>query len=351
MSARERLLAAFKRQPTDRVPTDIWATSEVWNKLVAQYGSVPEARDAFRIDGMDGVAPVYRGPPIPPARDGVSQDMWGARTQTVTYDGGAYQEWAFSPLAAARTIDDLERYPWPQADWFDCSAMREDARKIRQTHAVACGSATLFAHHNSLRGLEQSLMDPLECPEFTHHLLGKISAFFLAQQRRIFEACDGLIDVTQVSDDLGSQKGPLMSPAVYRGFYAPHHREFIGLAHEFGIKVLHHDDGSIRAFLPDLVEMGIDILNPVQRTCPGMDLAELKREFGGRICFHGAVENQRILPFGTPAEVRAEVRHCIDALASNRLGYILASCHNLQPNTPLANILAMYDEAWQYGKF
>lgn len=95
--------------------------------------------------------------------------------------------------------------------------------------------------------------------------------------------------------------------------------------------------------------MGIDILNPVQWTCPGMDMAELKRDFGDQVCFHGAVDNQHVMPFGTPEDVRAEVRHCINALASDGTGYILAPCHNLQGHTPLANILAMYDEAWQYG--
>jgi uroporphyrinogen decarboxylase len=154
-----------------------------------------------------------------------------------------------------------------------------------------------------------------------------------------------------VTDDLASQTGPLMSLKMYREFYAPHHKRFIGLCREFGIKVFHHDDGSMRAFLPDLVEMGIDILNPVQWTCPKMDVVELKREFGKNICFHGGVENQRILPFGTLEEVRTEVRHCIDALASDHTGYILAPCHNLQSLTPLENIIAMYDETWNYGKF
>lgn len=150
-------------------------------------------------------------------------------------------------------------------------------------------------------------------------------------------------------DDLGSQTGPLIGMGLYREFYAPHHKRFIELCHEFGIKVFHHDDGSCRQFLPLLVDMGIDILNPVQWTCPGMDMAELKAEFGGRICFHGAVENQKILPFGTPGDVRAEVRHCIDTLAADGTGYILAPCHNIQVNTPVENIIAMYDEAWNYG--
>lgn len=165
----------------------------------------------------------------------------------------------------------------------------------------------------------------------------------------MFEACDGLIDLAQVTDDLGSQTGPLISMASYREFYAPQHKRFIDLSHEFGIKVMHHDDGSCRPFLPLLVEMGIDVLNPVQWNCPGMDLRELKAEFGNRICFHGGIENQRILPFGTPGEVRAEVRHCIDELASDGTGYILAPCHNIQVVSPVENILAMYDEAQRYG--
>jgi len=102
--------------------------------------------------------------------------------------------------------------------------------------------------------------------------------------------------------------------------------------------------------LPSLIEMGIDILNPVQWICPGMKMEALKADFGKDICFHGAVENQRILPFGTVDEVRAEVRHCIDALASDGTGYILAPCHNLQVVSPVENIIAMYDECWNYGK-
>ncbi|MCX7933671.1 MAG: uroporphyrinogen-III decarboxylase-like protein, partial [Planctomycetota bacterium] len=248
------------------------------------------------------------------------------------------------------TSDDLERYAWPRAEWFDYSRVATEARAAAQTKAVMAGYMAPFFYHNLLRGLEQSLIDPLVAPDFTHHLLGKISDFFYEYHRKLFAAAGGFIDVAQVTDDLGSQTGPLISLEVYQEFYAPHHRRFIDLCHEFGIKVFHHDDGSCRQFLPLLVEMGIDILNPVQWTCPGMDRQELKAQFGHRLSFHGAVENQRILPFGTPAEVRAEVRKCIDTLASDGTGYIIAPCHNLQVNTPVENIIAMYDEAWQYGK-
>jgi uroporphyrinogen decarboxylase len=350
MNSRERVLAAFRREPTDRVPTDIWATPEVWQKLEARFGGRQQIRAALHLDGMASVGAAYVGPP-PVAPAGESADFWGIRRRPVAYEGGVYQEMTYNPLAAARSIDDLERYPWPQAEWFEYSQLRQAAQEARRHQAVMCGYMAPFYYHNLLRGLEASLMDPLDDPEFTHHLLDRLGAFFLAYHRRIFEAADGLIDVAQVTDDLGSQTGPLISLEVYREFYAPWHRRFIELCREFGITVFHHDDGSIRPFLPDLVEMGIQILNPLQWACVDMDLAGLKGDYGDRLCFHGGVDNQRVLPFGTPEEVRAEVRHCIDALASDGRGYILAPCHNIQAVSPLENITAMYDEAWRYGKF
>ena len=351
MNARERVLAAIQREPLDRVPTDIWATPEVWALLRAHFGSEAQAYAELHIDGMRSVTAEYVGPPLPTVPDDEVVDYWGIRRRWVYQLGGKYDEQYFYPLAFAQTIDDLAAYRWPCADWFDYSQMRAQAETLRQTHVVMCGYMAPFYYHNLLRGLEQSLIDPLEDPEFTHALVQRISDFFYEHHRRMFEACEGLIDVAQVTDDLGSQRGPLIGLKLYQEFYAAHHKRFIDLCHEFGIKVFHHDDGSIRAFLPQLVEMGIDILNPVQWTCPGMDMVELKRDFGGRICFHGAIDNQYVMPFGTPAEVRAEVRHCIDALASDKTGYILAPCHNLQGHTPLENIIAMYDEAWNYGRF
>jgi uroporphyrinogen decarboxylase len=344
------MLAAINLQPVDRIPTDIWATAEVWAKLRAHFGDTVDIVAALHIDGFAGASPEYVGPPPPTPPEGESVDFWGMRRKSVPYAGGAYEEQSYCPLALADTIDDLEAYAWPNAEWFDYSNMRPTLEVARKTHAVQCGYMAPFYFHNLLRGLEQSLVDPLIDPEFTHHLLTRLSDFFYDHHRRMFEACEGLIDVAQVTDDLGSQTGPLISLELYREFYAAHHRRFINLCHEFGIKVFHHDDGGCRPFLPLLVELGIDILNPVQWMCPGMDMEELKAEFGDRICFHGAIDNQQILPFGTVEEVRAEVRHCIDNLASDGTGYILAPCHNLQVNTPVENILAMYDEAQRHGK-
>lgn len=350
MNSRERVLAAINREPVDRIPTDIWATREVWQKLRDHFGEGAKIWEELHVDGMGHVFPRYAGPPLPEVGEGESVDYWGVRTHRVPHEGGAYDEVCFCPLAAVQTVNDLDAYAWPQADWFDYSTMRARAEQLCEKRAVNGGTVMPFYDHNRLRGLEQSLLDPLVDPELTHAIMNRISDFFYDYFRRILETCEGLIDVVGVTDDLGSQTGPLISVDVYREFYAPHHQRFIDLCREFGVKVFHHDDGGIRPFIPILVEMGIDILNPIQWSCTDMDMKELKSEFGDRICFHGAMENQRILPFGTPEDVRAEVRHCIDSLASDGTGYILASCHNIQVNTPIENIIAMYDEAWNYGK-
>ena len=350
MNSRERILAAISREPVDRIPTDIWSTGEAWQKLRDHFGEDADIMSELHIDGMNHVAPRYIGPPLPKVPAGEHVDYWGLRRKLVPHEGGAYPELVYHPLGEAKSIDDLKGYQWPQADWFDYSRMREQARVKREKRVVQAGYMAPFYFHNLLRGLERSLMDPLLDPELTHQMISRITDFFLDYHRRMFEACDGLIDLSQVTDDLGAQTGPLMSLEMYREFYAPHHKRCIDLCKEFGIKVFHHDDGGCRPFVPLLVDMGIDILNPVQWKCSGMDMEELKGSFGDRICFHGGVENQEILPFGTPEDVRAEVRHCIDALGSDGTGYILASSHNIQVVSPVENIIAMYDEAYRYGR-
>jgi uroporphyrinogen decarboxylase len=159
------------------------------------------------------------------------------------------------------------------------------------------------------------------------------------------------VDVTQVTDDFGSQRGLLISPQVFEEFYRAPMQRAIDLAKSYGIIVFHHDDGDVRPLLPVLAGMGIDVLNPIQWRCGNWDLAALKAEYGSRLCFHGAVDNQQTLPYGTPEDVRAEVKHLIATLASDRTGFIIGPCHNLQPNTSVENVIALYEAACEYGTF
>jgi uroporphyrinogen decarboxylase len=188
-------------------------------------------------------------------------------------------------------------------------------------------------------------MDPLEKPEFTEHLLQCISDFFTDYHEACFKAAQGLIDITQVTDDFGAQTGLLISPRVFDGFYYQPMQRAIDLAKSYGITVFHHDDGDCRPMLPRFVKMGVQILNPIQWRCGDWDLGALKDQFGTDLCFHGGVDNQQTLPFGTVDNVRAEVQHLAQTLGRDRTGLIIAPCHNLQSITPVENIVAMYEEA------
>ena len=194
-------------------------------------------------------------------------------------------------------------------------------------------------------------MDPLLDPEFTHHIIKRITDFFTEYHRRCFEAVSNMIDQTQVTDDWGAQKGLLTSPKVFETFYRQPMQKAIDLAKSFGITVFHHDDGDIRPLLPTFCEMGIDVLNPIQWRCSDWDLVQLKAELGDQLCFHGGIDNQHTLPFGTPDDVRMEVKRIVEALGSDRTGFIIAPCHNIQANTPVENIIAMYEAAAEYGTF
>jgi len=167
--------------------------------------------------------------------------------------------------------------------------------------------------------------------------------------RRTLEVAADLIDFVYVAEDLGNQRSLLMSPQSFRRFLKPRMARMIELVHAHGVKVFHHDDGAIRPLIPDLIEIGIDVLNPIQWRCRGMEREGLAHDFGPFLVFHGAVDNQWTLPFGTPEDVRQEVADNLRIFRDCK-GYIVAPCHNLQPNTPTENILAMYNAVREFGQ-
>ena len=185
-------------------------------------------------------------------------------------------------------------------------------------------------------------------PEIADAILGHVFDFHYEHHRRLFEAGRGRIDLTWVAEDLGSQTGPLMSLAMYRRFLLPNQIKMAELARSNGVHVMYHTDGAARMFLPDLIDrVGIEILNPIQWRCPGMDRKKLVAEFGDQIIFHGSIDNQQTLPFGTVDDVVREVRESIDSYRNAR--WICAPCHNLQPVSPTENIVAMYEAVHEFG--
>ena len=347
MTSRERLLAAIHHEPVDRIPLDLWATPEIWRALLDHFGTEDGGgvRQELGLDSFAGPPLAYTGSDrtLP---DGMTTGIWGARYRTIELPtGGSYTEQTYYPLKDATDIKALDDFNWENPADYDFEGAARWCREFEGDAILWAGYLAPFVDLWDLCGQETALMNLALHPEFMEAVLDRTMAYRLEQHRLLFEACGEYLDVTQVTDDFGCQNGLVMSHATIRRFFWPHYREAIKLAHRYDLAVFHHDDGGIGQIVPDLVEMGVAILNPVQWKCAHMDLTWLKREFGHALCFHGSVENQEILPFGTPEEVRAEVRKNINILASDGTGLILGPCHNIQSGTPVENVLALYDEA------
>lgn len=202
--------------------------------------------------------------------------------------------------------------------------------------------------YKHLRGEQQGTLDLILNPDMVHYCLGKLYDFCYEDTRRIYEQIPGKVMVTSVAEDMGSQESLIYSRKHIQEFFFPHMKRMMDLAHEAGAFVNTHSDGAIRDIMPDLIDMGADIINPVQWRCKGMERKALKQDFGNGLIFEGAMDNQYTLPFGTVEEVRQEVRDNINILGRGG-GYILGPCHNLQVVGPPDNIVAMYQTGYEEG--
>jgi len=344
-------MAVINHEPVDRIPIDYRATGEVTQTLKKHLRTetIADLYNRLNVDGIMGVGPRYIGPELQTYPDGARENFWGTRRKAQPYETGVYWEISMWPIAHAETIGDIQDYRWPSADWFDFSNISSACDAIVD-HAIQAGVVGPFYEYCNIRGIQNTLEDMALRPEFAHYVIEKIMAFDMEYLSRLFEAGQGKIDITWTANDFGMQDRLLMSVDMWREFYYSHLKRIANLAQQHSIKIFNHDDGAIMELVPYFVELGFDVLDPIQWRC-GMDLRTLKEEFGKDLCFHGGIDNQWTLPFGTPADVKKEVAHCIATLASDKTGYMLGPCHNIQPNTPIENILTMYEVAAVEGRF
>ncbi|HDN67340.1 MAG: uroporphyrinogen-III decarboxylase-like protein [Candidatus Latescibacterota bacterium] len=345
MTPRERWLAVLKRQKPDRVPMDYWATREATEKLMKYLGCEDERAlfERLHIDRVVTVGPKYVGPSLPK-----DTDVFGCRHKEMDYGTGVYSECIYHPLAQYKTLDEIKRnYRWPNPDWWDYSEIHKQVIGNEQ-YPIRGGGSEPFLTYKKLRGQEQAFMDLILHPEIVHYCLDKLFHLCYENTLRIYEQIPGQVMITYVAEDFGSQEGLMYSPQQIREFFIPRMKRMIDLAHQAGAYVFHHSDGAIREILPDMIEAGIDVLNPIQWRCKGMEREGLKRDFGDQVIFHGGVDNQYTLAFGSVEEVRQEVKDNLRILGEGG-GYILAPCHNIQAVSPPENIVAMYETGYEYG--
>jgi len=264
---------------------------------------------------------------------------------------------AIHPLAETHLIEDLESYPWPDMnDPSRVANVKAEARKLAEENKYAI-LATPWLAFPLERAYAMQRMDRLmrnigKYPDFTRVLLTKITECCKTLMGHFLREIGDDIDMIKIGDDLGMQNSLLMSPKMYRDIVKPIHADYISfIKSRTKAKLFFHTDGDVFPLIPDFIEMGVDILNPIQTSAGKMsNLEELKRQFGKDLVFCGAIDTHRILPFGTPDEVRAEVKRIVEVLGQEG-GYMLSSVHTILPDVPPENILAMVDAALEFGGY
>lgn len=360
MDHRERVLTALRRQRPDRLPRDYWGTPEVTARLLRHCG-LPDKEALLQHFGFDlryVEGPSFVGQSWRAHADGSVEDLWGVRRRPVTVAGTGYT-WTYqhvveAPLAGAQTAAEADAYPrWPSPDWWDYARVQAQCLAYRGYAVVNAGDrldrTAQLKPMMYLRGLEQTFVDLACNPDLAQRLIGHIVEYFLEYNRRVFEAAAGAVDIFMMGDDFGTQQGPMMSLETWRRLFRPGFAAFIDLAHRYGIRVMHHTCGSVAELIPDFIDCGLDILQSLQPKAAGMDLAGLRREYGKDLCFQGGIDIQDVLPHGTVQDVREHVRRQVEA-AGPAGGYILCTAHNLQPDTPLENVLALFAAYEEYGR-
>lgn len=364
LSSKQRALAAIEHRALDRVPIDYSAKPEVTERLQSRLGaaSLQPLLEQLHVDFWY-VAPVdrivfqhqlYCGPDLPRYPDGSWEDIWGVRFRPVEYETttgpGVYQETVRAPLAEATTVAEVERHRWPKGSWYDYSGVAAECDRFADWATVGGAWATIFGDAWRLQGIEVFLTNMVYAPEVIQAIVERVEQFYTEANTEIFRRARSKLDIFYMGSDFGTQKSMFMSRKMWKQFFAPGIARATALARKHGLKVMFHTCGAILDLIPDFIEMGVDILDPVQVAADGMSLVKLKREFGRDLCFHGGISTQTVLPFGTAQEVRDEVRRTLDIMMPGA-GYIFQPDQSLQPDVPLDNILAMYETAWEHGLY
>ena len=345
LSGRERWQAVLEGETPDRVPMDIWATREACDRLLAYLEcDFDTMLRRLHIDQPVMLEARYAGPELTPGTD-----MWGLRRSETAYGTGAYDEVVNHPLAKFDSPEAIcANYTWPTADWWDFGDLPKIAAE-NEGRVIRGGFSEPFLLYKDLRGDEQAYLDLIMYPDIVKYCVGKIVEYDYEMTRRTFESAPGTVLVTFIAEDLGGQDALMYSPEHICTYLLPHMKRMIELTRQNGSYAFFHTDGAVRDILPTLIDAGVQALNPIQWRCTGMDREGLKRDFGDKLVFHGGVDNQITLPFGSVDDVRQEVADNLEILGAGG-GYILAPCHNIQSITPPENIVAMYDAGYEYGR-
>jgi uroporphyrinogen decarboxylase len=376
MTHRQRVLAALNHQEPDRVPIDLGSTRCTsihlagYRRLKAHFGvDSPEAItdrmmqpalvDEAVLRALDiDTRGIFPGAPdkTPDVEidETTYRDEWGVvRTRP---DSSYWYDLKESALSGEISLQDILRHPWPDPDDPGRTrGVRERALKLKESgdYALVLNLAVGTVHISQyLRGFSDWYMDMAADQALIGALMDAITEVTTAIAGRMMAEVGDLADIVMTGDDLGTQDGPQVHPETYRKVIKPRHGRFFRQVREMcpHAKIFLHSCGSVYLLLPDLIDIGVQVLNPVQVSARHMDPVKLKAEYGDKLSFWGAIDSQHVLPRGSTGDVKAEVERRIAQLAPGG-GYLLCGVHNLQPDVPTENVLAMYQHAREVGAY
>jgi uroporphyrinogen decarboxylase len=381
MHSRERVRLALNHQEPDRIPIDLGATivssiaKKTYVELKQQLGlplkeikmldyvqQLPYVSEdllqRFDVDFRMVQLPAATTAGVDIFEEGdyfAFYDRWGSQLHMPTA-GGFYFDWVDFPIKEP-TLDALDRYRWPQPDSDETNAQLGAQAKwlYENTDYALAGSAVIgggiFEQPARVMGLQNFMMALLTAPQFADRLMEQITDLYVESCSRYLDHVGKYIQVFTFWDDVTGQNGWLIKPELYRKMIKPKQRRLVeAIKKKTDAKLFFHCCGAARGLIPDLIDLGFDILNPVQVSARGMDTRELKAEFGKDITFWGGIDTQHVLPFGSPQDVVDEVKRRIDDLAPGG-GFVFAAVHNIQALVPPENIVTMFDTALEYGKY
>jgi len=380
LTPRMRMSMALSHKEPDRPPLDLGSspnttiTKVAYQRLVNYLGLKLDHEPKvihvpFQLVEVDesvleilhiDTRPVFANPPAKSQAgflpDGRFRDEWGVVYRPAKSHGVVlYYDMVENPLSKASSIRDIERHKWPNPeDPARYEGLRKKAKKLREETNYAVvghpGFTSIFQNACGLRGFANFLIDLVKNKVFAHALLQKVLEIQSHQMKLYLSEVGQYLDVVCVGDDFCHQEGPFMSLKLFREMVKPYLRKYFEVIKNHTQAKLHlHSCGAVHYILDDLIDIGVDIINPVQVSAKGMEPERLKKRFGDRIVFWGGIDTQKVLPHGSPEDVRREVRRIVKILGEGG-GYVLGAVHNIQADVPPENIVAMFDEAYKLGK-
>ena len=354
MTSRERVVKTFAYEKTDRVPINYFTNPTIHGKVTSAMGLSNDYEGFMQAIGVDyrGIGAGYRGPLIFKEIPGLNVDpVYGFYTKWIENEYGGYHDFCNFPLADADD-EEIAQFMFPSPDDFDCENI-ESSIKHYNDYALFCGGAGVGDIINSIgriMGMEDTLVGIYTENEAVLGLIDRKLNMELKLMERVLEKGKGRIDFLWLGEDLGTQHTPMISLELYRKVFRPRHQRFVDLAKSYNIPVMIHTCGSSSWVYEDLIEMGISAVDTLQPEAANMSPEYLTEHFGKRLSFHGCISTAGVLAYGTEQETIDCCKRTLELMMKNG-GYHFAPTHSIQDNTPVENVIAMYQAAHTYGVY